>query len=173
MPNNHLYKEWMLAAALLSLLADNATAQANFTVLKSFTGSDGANPEASLTLSGSTLYGTTANGGSSNYRTVFKVNTDGTSFTLLKDFTNSGGGTHPSASLTLSDSTLYGTTYSGGTSDRGTVFRIDTDGTGFTVLKSFTGSNGAYPKASLTLSESTLYGTTYQGAVRVLERCSR
>ena len=39
--------------------------KAGFTVLKHFTGSDGANPIAGLTLSGSTLYGTTWTGGDS------------------------------------------------------------------------------------------------------------
>src|SRR5262249_54181898 len=42
-----------------------------FAVLKWFTNSiEGANPVAGLALSGSVLYGTTANGGGSNYGTV-------------------------------------------------------------------------------------------------------
>ena len=47
--------------------------------------------------------------------------------------------------LVLSGGTLYGTTYLGGSSDKGTVFKVNTDGTGYTVLKSFTGSDGASP----------------------------
>ena len=38
---------------------------------------EGANPQAGLVLSGGTLYGTTLNGGSEGYGTVFAVNTDG------------------------------------------------------------------------------------------------
>ena len=45
----------------------------------------------------------------------------------------------------LSGSTLYGTTDDGGSSDDGTVFKVNTDGTGYTVLKNFTGSDGANP----------------------------
>jgi len=36
-----------------------------------------------------------------------------------------------------SDGALYGKTYIGGTFGAGTVFKLNTDGTGFTVLKSF------------------------------------
>ncbi len=56
------------------------------TVLKHFTGSDGAWPDAGLVLSGSTLYGTTSLGGSSNKGTVFQMNTDGTGYTVLKNY---------------------------------------------------------------------------------------
>jgi uncharacterized repeat protein (TIGR03803 family) len=65
--------------------------------------------------------------------------------------------------LTLSGNTLYGTTETGGTSGIGTVFSIKTDGSGFKVLHSFTGTSGegANPRAPLSLEDNTLYGTTY------------
>jgi uncharacterized repeat protein (TIGR03803 family) len=63
--------------------------------------------------------------------------------------------------LILSGNTLYGTAVYHGTSNGGTVFAINTDGTGFTVLHSFTlDSNGAGPHAGLILSGNTLYGAT-------------
>jgi uncharacterized repeat protein (TIGR03803 family) len=134
------------------------------------TNGDGANPAAGLALSGSTLYGTTPNGGSSGSGTVFRVNTDGTGFTTLHGFTAMSGlsntnrdGANPAAGLALSGSTLYGTTPNGGSSGSGTVFRVNTDGTGYTVLKNFTGSDGANPAAGVTLSGSMLYGTTEDG----------
>src|SRR5258705_422311 len=48
-----------------------------------FNGSNRADPYAGLILSGNTntLYGTTWGGGSGGVGTVFKINTDGTSFT--------------------------------------------------------------------------------------------
>jgi hypothetical protein len=62
-------------------------------VLKNFTGTDGSGPSARLTLSGSVLYGTTTEDGSSafGYGTVFKIKTDRTDFMVLKNFTGSDG----------------------------------------------------------------------------------
>ena len=73
--------------------------------------------------------------------------------------------------MILSGNTLYGTADDGGSSGNGTVFAVNTDGTGFTNLHSFTAmsgtsstnSDGANPNAGLILSGNTLYGTTYGG----------
>ena len=45
----------------------------------------------------------------------------------------------------------------------GTVFKLNPDGTGYTVLKEFTGSDGAYPLADVTWFADALYGTTSEG----------
>jgi uncharacterized repeat protein (TIGR03803 family) len=146
------------------------------------TNGDGANPQAGLILSGNTLYGTANSGGSSGNGTVFAVNTNGTGFTNLYSFMATSGsegffgngtnsdGAHPVAGLILSGNTLYGTTEEGGSGGNGTVFRINTDGTGFTNLYSFTAfpasyfnSDGAHPVAGLILSGNTLYGTAQYG----------
>ena len=136
-----------------------------FRTLHSFTGgSDGANPKAELILSGNTLYGTANFGGTSDVGTVFVVNTDGTGFRVLHNFTNGSDGATPIAGLILSGNTLYGTASSGGTSLYGTVFAVNTDGTGFRVLHNFTyGSDGATPVAELILSSNILYGTAFGG----------
>jgi uncharacterized repeat protein (TIGR03803 family) len=97
-----------------------------FQVLHAFSGADGLLPWCTLMQSGSTLYGTTALGGSANDGVVFGVETDGSNFQLLHTFT--GGpddGWGPIGSLILSDSTFYGVTQYGGTSDFGTVFAMD------------------------------------------------
>lgn len=133
-----------------------------YIVLNSFAGfPDGALPYAELTLSGSTLYGTTSYGGTNESGTVFQLNTDGTAYTVLYNFGGYNDGAEPFAGLTLSGSTLYGTTE--GQSFAGTLFKLNTDGTGYTVLKNCTTSGGSNPHAGLTLSGSTLYGTTYYG----------
>ncbi len=152
-----------------------------FTNIYTFTGDDGAVPHGNLVLSGNTLYGTTQNGGypsgsiySGPSGTIFAVNTDGTGFTNLYKFTPVSGfmfgpfinsdGAYPEGSLILSGNTLYGTTEGGGSSGVGTVFTINTDGSGFTNLYVFTGGNdGAYPQAGLVLSGNTLYGTAFAG----------
>jgi uncharacterized repeat protein (TIGR03803 family) len=132
-----------------------------------YTNSDGATPYAGLILSGNTLYGTAAYGGSSGNGTVFAVNTDGTGFTNLHSFNWDSDGANPKAELILSGNTLYGTTSSGGSSGGatygGTVFAVNTDGTGFVNLHSFNYSDGANLYAGLILSGNTLYGTAFYG----------
>src|SRR5208282_3109462 len=109
-----------------------------FTTLYSFTnGSDGASPYGGLILSGNTLYGTAVHGGGSGFGTVFAVNTNGTGFTTLYNFTNGIDGSEPEAPLILSGNTLFGTALGGGGSGKGTVFAVNTNGTGFVTLYSF------------------------------------
>lgn len=95
---------------------------------------------------------------------MFAVNTDGTDFTNLHNFIGIDGH-YPLDALVLSGNTLYGTTYDGGTNfddhgaGFGTVFAINTDGTGFTNLYEFTAtdpdtganSDGANPWSGLIL----------------------
>jgi uncharacterized repeat protein (TIGR03803 family) len=156
-------KKHLTIIGVLAISAVEISAQ-TFQVIHSFDdGSDGANPQASLVLDGNTLFGTTANGGTNGYGTVFKVNTDGTGYSILKSFTNSPDGANPVAGLVLSGGTLYGTTYSGGANGYGTVFSINTNGTGFAILQNFAGSDGANPAGGLILHSGILYGTTANG----------
>ena len=144
-----------------------------FSIIYSFTnGSDGSGPMAGLIVSGHTLYGTAKNGGSGGHGTVFQINTDGTGFTTLHSFTGTPypftniDGANPLGSLLLAGGILYGTASTGGSSaSAGTIFKLNTDGTGYTNLYSFGGANGAFPMAGLVLSDSTLYGTTEGGTV--------
>jgi uncharacterized repeat protein (TIGR03803 family) len=136
--------------------------------VSSITNSDGAYPFAGLVLSGNTLYGTTILGGSSGNGAVIAVNTDGTGFTNLHSFTavdrtylTNSEGANLYAGLVLSGNTLYGTARSGGSSGKGTVFALNTNGTDFTNLHNFTDSDTGNPYAGLVLAGNTLYGTTY------------
>ena len=127
---------------------------------------DGMHPYGSLILSGSTLYGMTSEGGSHNKGVVFKVNTDGTGYGILHNFTGyTDDGAQPWGSLTLSGSTLYGMTSEGGSHNKGVVFELNTDGTGYGLLREFAGgdNDGAAPQGSLIVSGSTLYGVTPRG----------
>jgi uncharacterized repeat protein (TIGR03803 family) len=136
-----------------------------FAVLKESPNSlQGENPFGGLAVSGTTLYGTTKWGGIGQvgFGTLFKLNTDGSGYTVLKHFMASDG-SNPAGDLLLEGSTLFGTTETGGSSNRGTVFRLNTDGSEYTVLKYFTGQDGAYPWAGVALSGETLYGTTESG----------
>lgn len=83
----------------LFLTVGNAAAQ-DHSIIHHFTGPDGSEP-TSLLLSNGTLFGTTSSGGSSNFGTVFRLNTDGTDFRVLKQFTGRDGA-KPSGALVLS-----------------------------------------------------------------------
>jgi uncharacterized repeat protein (TIGR03803 family) len=167
-----------VVASVAVLLHTQATAQI-FTTLHDFAGgNDGTVPTSGLVLSGNSLYGSTVEGGSSGSGTVFKVNTDGTGLVILYNFTavsgygtNSDGGA-PYAGVIVSSNVLYGTSRVGGSSGGGTVFKVNTDGTGFATLYSFgeIATNPPYgyddgydPLAPLTLSGTTLYGTAHYG----------
>lgn len=77
----------------------------------------------------------------------------------------------PNGPLLLSGDSLYGTTSGGGSFGSGSIFRINTNGTGFQTIKSlstldlttFTNADGASPLAGLILWSNRLFGTTYQG----------
>jgi uncharacterized repeat protein (TIGR03803 family) len=127
--------------------------------------SDGSIPNSALLLSGSTLYGTTSSGGSNNLGTIYQINTDGSGYSILHHFSDTpGDGYAPQSGVVLSGSTLYGTT-SEGARGNGTVYQINTNGTGFAIMYEFglVPRDGYDPHGPLTLSGSTLYGTTTAG----------
>src|SRR5690349_7442360 len=101
------------------------------------------------------LYGTTSGGGASSIRcpvgrgTVFKLDTSGNE-TVLYSFTGypDDGGFPGTGLIRDTAGNLYGTTSSGGASNHGTIFKLDTSGNE-TVLHSFTGPDGFFPVADL------------------------
>ncbi len=157
-----------LGLALVLVLGAGATHSAlgqTFTVLYNFTGPpDGGYPYAGLVRDAAgNLYGTTHQGGSSDYGTVFKVDTSGTE-AVVHSFTGGADGGYPYAGLIQDKSeSLYGTTWRGG-SGYGVVFKLDTAGNE-TVLHTFTaGKDGISPYAGLiTDATGNFYGTTEWG----------
>ncbi len=122
----------------------------DFQTLLSFNGTNGGFPNGSLTLSGSTLYGMTEDGGANGDGTIFSIPVTGGTPTTLASF-NGTNGEYPYGSLTLSGSTLYGMTGGGGANGDGTIFSIPVTGGTPTTLLSFNGTNGEGPRGSLTL----------------------
>jgi uncharacterized repeat protein (TIGR03803 family) len=137
-----------------------------YTALYSFTdGNDGANPYARLAqTSNGYLYGTTANGGTNGYGTVFRLALP-TSTTALYSFTGGIDGADPETGLAVgTDGDLYGASTEGGTYAYGCVYRI-TSGGKLTVLHSFLDdTNGAYPLCDLVRgTDGNFYGTAAEG----------
>ena len=131
----------------------------------SFTGSDGAIPQAPLTAAtGGLFYGTTRFGGANGLGAVFAYNSN-TESIILQDSFNGANGSSPYAALTPAGGDLfYGTTYTGGTDNLGTGFAFNSIAGAITSLDSFTGANGAKPLDRLTAGAGGLYyGTTTLG----------
>ncbi len=135
-------------------------------------GNDGSYPGAGLILSGNLLFGTAEGGGTNGTGTVFAIKTDSTGFADLHSFALGGtsisgyytnhDGLYP-LDMILSGDTLYGEADEGGTNGYGTIFALNTNGTGLRIVHTFTDSDGAFPGGGLVLSGNTLYGTTYEG----------
>jgi uncharacterized repeat protein (TIGR03803 family) len=142
-----------------------------YAVLRRFTGAgtDGQAPYAGLVEGrDGVLYGTTRNGGNGDRGMIFRLNQDGTGYGVLRRFSVTGeDGAHPYGRLVEGrDGALYGTAYDGGSETRGTVFRLNKDGTSFSVLRTFSssGGDGRLPYAGLVeASDGALYGTTAAG----------
>ena len=159
----------------VALFTFSASLWAQETVLHTFNDSDGNEPIASLIADTSgNLYGTTFYGGANGVGTVYELkrNMSGTwSEKVLHSFNIDGtDGYFTTASLTFDGAgNLYGTTFFGGTSDRGTVFELSpVAGGGWTekVLHSFLddSTDGGFPRATVTVDAAgNLYGTTTNG----------
>jgi uncharacterized repeat protein (TIGR03803 family) len=140
--------------------------------LKRFSGPDGANPYSGLALGANgELFGTTVLGGSSNLGTIFRLAKDGSDFSVLHSFTGGTDAISPRAALIQgSDGALYGIGDFVNASNRGTIFRINPDGSGYSIIHTFTGNpDGQQPAGKLIEgSDSRLYGTTQFGGSTIL-----
>jgi len=161
-------------------------ADGTVTALHSLDGSTASEPAGSLVReSGGVYYGATANGTrivtestSSGFLTttitygpgvLFSVSPEPGSYRELRRLVEADG-VRPLGSLlvlpqtsgTLSDgSLLLGVASGGGAYGGGTIFRIRSDGTAFSVIHSF--PSGSVPSGGLTLSGGYVYGTLRTG----------
>ena len=140
----------------------------SYSILHSFDGSDtgGSTPNGRLLKIGNSLYGLSFYGGEFNLGTIFKINTDGTGFKILHSFGEIfDDGASPYGSLIQLGDTLYGMTFNGGFDNRGTIFKIDIDGSGFAIQHSFTDNpqDGSHPGGTLISSGGVFYGMTSRG----------
>ncbi len=170
----------------LTIVATTTARAQTFQVIHSFQWTDGANPQAGLTIDAAgNLYGTTFAGGSGRgYGSVFRLRHSGSAWILdpLYRFTGGNDGGYPFGRVALAaDGTLYGTTSCGTlpackSGVAGTVFHLTPAPTApktalapwnESVLYSFTGgSDGEFPQGDLTFDQSgNIYGTTIEGGV--------
>ena len=126
--------------------------------------SDGRVPSGSFILIGSFLYGMTSSGGTSGKGILFKIKTDGTGYSKLLDFNGTSNGSSPTGTLIYDGTYFYGVTSDGGSADKGVIFRIKLDGTGYSKLMDFSGAgSGKRPVGQLISDGTYMYGTTGSG----------
>ena len=136
------------------------------TVLYGFPAEHGGNyPESALAGDrNGNLYGTTYNGGRANAGVVYRVDMVG-HHTVLYSFTGGADGGWPVGGVMRDGAgNLYGTTYRGGASGAGALFKVDTSGRE-TVLHSFTGgADGGNPQSGVIEDAAgNLYGVASSG----------
>ena len=112
------------------------------------------------------LYGATRHGGTFDAGIVFSITTNGTDFTIVRNFTtNQNEGAYPlNTVIEGNDGRLYGRTISGGTNNGSSIFGLNQDGTGYVLLHSFALDVPDYVDSYSGLiegSDGMLYGTTY------------
>jgi uncharacterized repeat protein (TIGR03803 family) len=134
-----------------------------FSTLYQFTrGNDGGNAFSGLTMGrDGSFYGTTLDGGSGTWGTVYRWTNNGT-LTTVHSFSGPDGEL-PLELAIGSDGNLYGLAQSDFVSNVGNVFRINRSGN-FTKLHEFGDGFGGYPIGPLVLAQDTnLYGVTDTG----------
>ncbi|HZP24066.1 MAG TPA: choice-of-anchor tandem repeat GloVer-containing protein [Terriglobales bacterium] len=152
------------------LLPAGAWAASSENVLYTFQGGSDCAPYGSLILDAAgNLYGTTYGGRGVNGE-VYKLSPDGGTYTKTTIYSFAGGsdGRNPVLGLVRDTAgNLYGTTPIGGTANRGVVYELSPNGSGWTetVLYAFSGGNdGAIPYSGVIFDQAgNLYGTASQG----------
>jgi uncharacterized repeat protein (TIGR03803 family) len=114
------------------------------------------------------LYGIAAGNGTSSSSAVFKMRYDGTQYRTLHVFINSTEGYKPRYRPALHpNGYIYGVCELGGTNNNGTIWKMQRDGSDFSVIKHFNqtaeGVNGAYGSVTAG-ADGKLYGLAAGGA---------
>jgi uncharacterized repeat protein (TIGR03803 family) len=159
--------------------AAGKTAWTESTIFSSFalSGASGESPSGGLMFDAKgNLYGVTNGSGRGGGGTVFKLTppaagkTAWTETTIFSFTFDGASGSGPQGNLIFdTKGNLYGTTYTGGKSNAGTVYRLTPPAAGKTawtetVLFSFNETSGSFPQAGLVFDrKGNLYGTTSGG----------
>src|ERR1022692_1581388 len=154
------------AIFVLCAMTTTAVPGQTLTMLHSFDGTDGKNPNAALVQApNGDFYGTASAGGANGHGTIYKITPSGT-LTTTHSFDLTDGGSPYSALTRATNGDFYGTTWAGGASGGGTVFKVTPGGT-LTTVYSLCGDfcpGGGNPNAGLVQTPNgDFYGTTYGG----------
>lgn len=149
-----------------------AGTQPSFAILYSFHGrADGANPSGVAIDGSGTIYGTTFRGGGAPRQAcgaqgcgvAYELSSNGPHYieTVLHKFQGPDAA-NPISELSILGNALYGTTFTGGAHNLGTVFQIERSSSGyaFSNIFDFTGTSnaGELPTSGVLSFKGALYG---------------
>jgi uncharacterized repeat protein (TIGR03803 family) len=156
----------LIVGASAALLLPTGASASAFTVLHKFN-TGGQDSQTGLVNVGTHLYGTTTAGGAGQTGRVFKVSINGGNVEgVIHDFAANGSdGQNPQGALIKVGQYFYGTAHQGGNCLCGVLFKVHTNGTGYTILHYFgsDASDGYAPSGNLFYAGGFIYGTTQGG----------
>ncbi len=150
----------LFALALGALLPFPLAAQ-TYLAIHSMSVSEGNSPRSALVQDGlGKLYGTAVFGGANSHGSIFKLDPDGQNFVVIHSFDGTDGDDPYAGPILGGGGFLFGTASSGGNDSAGVVYKIDTSGNNFAVIKHLDGANdGGNPYGRLVQGPDTiLYG---------------
>jgi uncharacterized repeat protein (TIGR03803 family) len=148
---------------------------APLSVLHTFTGApDGRNPLRPLVVGAidNFIYGCTPGGGTNDFGTIFRIGRDGSGHSVIHNFSQGdqdlpGNVFLPGLYVTRgADDVLYGTSMGGTNFGSGMVFKLNTDGSGYTILHSFTNSDFG-PLNLMQGRDGFLYGAGFNAVFKL------
>lgn len=165
-----------LALAPVGIATAHASTGSNAAgpMITQFTSANGQSPNGAPNcyvgqpnvLDGKTwCYGVTYLGGASNNGSLYRVQPDGSRFSVIASF-NVLNGLTPSQwpVFDAASEALYGTTSQGGSAGSGAIYKYDFATKTLAIMGSLTGSVGTTPQGSPLIVNGNLYGATGQSA---------
>ena len=146
-------------------------AMGSYQVNHSFDGANGGqNPGGGLIKANDNRFYTATYGGMNGQGTLFRIDQPGNFPETIRQFqAGTTGGNPDSAPTQASDGKLYGVTGTGGDNGFGGIYQSNLDGTGYTLLRSFTGTTGgtrgkgSFNGGLVEGPGGMLYGCTHMG----------
>jgi uncharacterized repeat protein (TIGR03803 family) len=128
------------------------------TILQCSSSLKGSKPIGNLVSDGIRLYGLASSGGQYGFGLLYKMNGDGSGYSVIMNFSEEVGTLYDQSQLQISGSILFWASASGGKNKLGAIYSIQTNGTGFRTIFDFQLDSGGCPTGKLLASDSIFYG---------------